>query len=265
MNLELKGRAALVTGGTKGIGRDIVEALVQEGAHVSVTARGSEGLAKIAKDFPDANIHTISADATKQTEINFALESVIKTFGKLDILVNNVGGAGNFGNINDLTESDWYYAFDLNVLSLVHFVRASEEHLRKSNCARIINISSISGVQPGRFNPHYTITKAATINLSKYLSNYFVKDNILVNVICPGPVHSESWDENIRRLATERGLSFEDARLKVEQEEALKIPLGRIGEGSDVASLVAYLASDKASWITGSCFHVNGGKLKTVY
>ena len=194
-----------------------------------------------------------------------AIENVIETFGKLDILVNNVGGPGKMGGFNDLTDVDWKNAFDLNVMSLVHFVRAADPHLRKSNCGRVINISSISGVQPGTFNPHYTITKAATINLSKYLANYFVEDNILVNVVCPGPVHSESWEENVRRQATERNTTLEDARQKIEQEESIKIPLGRVGEGADVAGLVAFLASDKASWITGSCFHVNGGKLKTIF
>jgi 3-oxoacyl-[acyl-carrier protein] reductase len=265
MKTELNDRVALVTGGTKGIGRAIVQTLIEEGAQVAVTARGEDGLKNLANDFPGKNILTLIADATDQAEIKVAVENVIDTFGKLDILVNNVGGAVRMGGLNDLTDVDWKNAFDLNVMSLVHFVKAADPHLRKSNCGRIINISSISGVQPGTFNPHYTITKAAIINLSKYLANYFVEDDILVNVVCPGPVYSESWEENVRRQATELDISLEDARQRIEQEESLKIPLGRVGEGADIAGLVAFLASDKASWITGSCFHINGGKLKTIY
>lgn len=264
MNLALTGRVALVTGGSKGIGRAIVKGLAEEGARVAATARGVESLQTMAKELCDWEILTIPADATDQHAVSSAVNSVIETYGGLDILVNNVGGAVRFGGFPDLADADWRSAFDLNVLSVVHFVRAAEPYLRKSANGRIINISSIAGVQPGTFNPHYTVTKAATINLSKFLANYFVKAGVLVNVVCPGPVHSEAWDDNVRRLASERSIPVEDAWQQVEREESAKIPLGRVGEGNDVAGLVAFLASNKANWITGSCFHVNGGKLRSI-
>lgn len=264
MKQALSGRVALVTGGSKGIGRAIVQALAEDGARVAATARGAEALQAMKQELPDLKILTVAADATDQEAVNSVVTRVIETYGRLDILVNNVGGAGKFGGFPDLADADWRSAFDLNVLSVVHFVRAAEPYLRKSAHGRIINISSIAGVQPGAFNPHYTVTKAATINLGKYLANYFVKAGVLVNVVCPGPVHSDSWDDNVRRVARERGIPMEDARQQVEREESAKIPLGRVGEGGDVAGLVAFLASDKASWITGSCFHVNGGKLSTI-
>lgn len=264
MNLPLTGRIALVTGGSKGIGRAIVQALAKEGARVAATARGADSLRVMKNELSGLEILTVAADATDQEAVSSAVNRVIETYGGMDILVNNVGGAGIFGGFPDLTDEDWRSAFDLNVLSVVHFVRAAEPYLRKSSNGRIINISSIAGVQPGTFNPHYTVTKAATINLSKFLANYFVKDGVLVNVVCPGPVHSDSWDDNVRRLASERGIPIEVAWQQVERNESSKIPLGRVGEGEDVAGLVAFLASDKASWITGSCFHVNGGKLNTI-
>lgn len=264
MNLGLTGKVALVTGGSKGIGRAIAQALAEEGARVAVTARGAEALQKTAEELSHLNILTVAADATDQEAVSAAVKQVIDTYGALDILINNVGGAGVFGGFADLADLDWQNAFDLNVLSIVHFVRACEAPLRKSKHGRIINISSIAGVQPGMFNPHYTITKAATINLSKFLANYFVKDGVLVNTVCPGPVHSDSWEDNVRRLALERRIPMEEAWQQVEREESLKVPLGRIGEGEDIAGLVTFLASDKASWITGSCFHVNGGKLGSI-
>jgi 3-oxoacyl-[acyl-carrier protein] reductase len=264
MNMALNGRIALVTGGSKGIGRAIVQALAEEGARVAAAARGSESLQTMARELSEFNILTVTADATDEEAVSVAVNRVTETYGGLDILVNNVGGAGRFGGFPDLADADWRSAFDLNVLSVVHFARAAEPYLRKSKNGRIINISSIAGVQPGTFNPHYTVTKAATINLSKFLANYFVKAGVLVNVVCPGPVHSDSWDDNVRRLASERGMRIEDTWQQVEREESSKIPLGRVGEGADVADLVAFLASDKASWITGSCFHVNGGKLSTI-
>jgi 3-oxoacyl-[acyl-carrier protein] reductase len=264
MNLSLRGRVALVTGGSKGIGRAIVQALAEEGARVAVTARGLAALQQTTQELNDHEILACTADATDQAAVDAAVQRVIEVYGKLDILVNNVGGAIKFGGFADLSDRDWQRAFDLNVLSIVHFVRASTPYLRQSSCGRIINISSISGIQPGTFNPHYTVTKAAAINLGKSLANYFVKDKVLVNTVCPGPVHSESWDDNVRRLALERRIPVEEAWHQVEREESLKIPLGRVGEGEDIAGLVAFLASDKAGWITGSCFHANGGKLSTM-
>ena len=263
---SLAGRVALVSGGSKGIGLAIVQALLQDGASVVLTARGIDGLTHAVEEvaLPGSKILAISADATRQDEVDHVVNRVVEAFGKLDILVNNVGGAGTFAGFGELTDDDWRMAYDLNVMSLVHFVRAAEPHLRLSNYGRVINISSIAGVQPGSFNPHYTVCKAATINLSKYLASYFVKDGVLVNVICPGPVHSDSWQENVDRLAGIRGISVEEAWQQVEREESAKVPLGRIGEGKDIASLVAFLASERASWITGSCFHVNGGKLQTI-
>ncbi len=264
MNLALNGRVALVTGGSKGIGRAIARALAEEGARVAVTARGAQALQDTARELSEWSVLAVAADATDPKAVDAAVARVIDAHGALDILVNNVGGAGRFGGFRDLGDADWRSAFDLNVLSMVRFVRAAEPHLRRSKCGRIINISSIAGVQPGSFNPHYTATKAATINLSKYLADYFVNDRVLVNVVCPGPVHSESWDENVRRVAAERNVPFEAAWREVEREEAAKIPMGRVGDGEDIAGFVAFLASEKAGWATGSCFHVNGGKLRAI-
>jgi len=265
MKLGLSGRVALVTGGSKGIGRAVATALAEEGVRVAVTARGVEALQKTASELSEFNVLAVPSDATDQLATSAAMARVVEAFGGLDILVNNVGGAGKFGGFDVLTDADWQNAFDLNVLSLVHFVRAAEQYLRKSRQGRIINISSISALQPGTFNPHYAVTKAATINLGKFLADYFIKDGVLVNVVCPGPVHSDSWNENVRRLALERGVAIEPVRQEVEREESSKIPLGRVGEGEDVAGLVVFLASDQAKWITGSCFHVNGGKLRTIW
>lgn len=264
MKLGIEGRVALVTGGSKGIGQAIARALAEEGARVAISARGTEALRKAAADLEEFGVIAVPADATSQEAANAAVARTIDAFGGLDILVNNVGGAGRFGGFGDLSDEDWRNAFDLNVLSLMHFVRAAESHLRRSKGGRIVNISSIVGLQPGSFNPHYAATKAATINMSKFLANHFVSDGVLVNAVCPGPVHSESWDANVRRIALARGVGFEQAWQQVEQEESAKIPLARVGEGDDVAGLVVFLASERARWITGSCFHVNGGKFSAI-
>jgi 3-oxoacyl-[acyl-carrier protein] reductase len=260
MKLDLVGKVALVTGGSKGIGRSIAHTLAEEGAKVVVTARGEASLQKVMNELSDYGILALSADATKEESVERIVKITVDTFGHLDILVNNVGGAGKFGGFSDLSNEDWEESFNLNVLSIVNFVRACEKYLRSSSSGRIINISSISASQPGSYNPHYTITKAASVNLGKYLANYFLNDKVLVNTVCAGPVHSDSWEANVRRLSSIRNQSFEDTWKLVEAEESMKIPLGRVGEGEDIASFVALLASERANWVTGSCFHINGGK-----
>lgn len=266
MELGLEGRIAIVTGGSKGIGKAIAKSLAAEGVTVVICARGRESLDQAQKEMEASGGKAIAipVDAEDPHSVSDLIAMVIEKAGGIDILVNNVGGASRFGGFFELSPDDWKMTFDRNVMTSVYFVQQAYPWLCKSAAARIINIASISGVQPGSYNPHYALTKAAIINLSKSLSNLFVKDNILVNAVCPGPVHSDSWDRNVRRIADMRNIPFENAMIDVDMEESAKIPVGRIGEGDDIAGLVAFLASDKASWITGSCFHVNGGKLHTI-
>jgi 3-oxoacyl-[acyl-carrier protein] reductase len=266
MNYHLNGRIAIVTGGSKGIGRAIARSLLEEGAKVTVCARNPDDLGKMKREFngisPD--ILTVAADATRWEDAERVVAETVQYWGGLDILVNNVGGAVKFAGFFDLEEADWSNTFQLNVMSMVHFSKMAIPWLRQSTQPRIINVSSISGLEPGTFNPHYTAMKAATINLSKYLSNMLAQDKIPVNVVCPGPVYSESWSQNVERIAGIRGISPEEAKAQVDAEESEKIPMGVVGSGADVAGLVAYLASEQAAWITGSCFHINGGKLRSM-
>ncbi len=261
----LAGRTALVTGGSKGIGAAIAKAMAAAGANVAVTARGEASLTSLVDEISSAGGQALSirSDATDEKSVAQAIDAAVSHFGGLDILVNNVGGPTEFSGFWSLTDEDWLACYDVNVVSAVRFTRHAVPHLKQSKAPRIINMSSISAIEPGTFNPHYSVTKAALINLSKHLSNLLVKDGILVNCVCPGPVHSDSWEQNVERLARERGVSLEESRATVEKEESAKVPLGRIGEGGDVAGMVVFLASDEASWITGSCFKVDGGKLRS--
>lgn len=267
MVLNLEDRVAIVTGGSKGIGKAIAKSLAKEGAHVIICARGVNALESVVREIRQEGGSAIaqSVDALDNKAVETVIGKVVQEFGGLDIVVNNVGGVKKFADFLDLDEKDWHHTFELNVMTMVHFVKHTLPWLRRSDHARIINISSISGLQPGFYNPHYTVTKAATINLSKYLANKLADDHILVNTICPGPVHSDAWDRNVAHVASIRNISFEEANIQVNVEEGNKIPLGRVGEGDDVAGLVAFLASDKAEWITGSCFHVNGGKMRSMF
>lgn len=266
MNFGLNNRVALVTGGSKGIGKSIATSLAKEGATVVICARGANELDALREEIMQFGGKSLvfSVDATDDNAVKELIAAACETCGGIDILVNNVGGAQKFGGFLELDNRDWLDAFNLNVMTVVNFTRHSLPLLRQSRDARIINISSISGVQPGSYNPHYALTKAAVINLSKYLANQLASEKILVNVVCAGPVYSHSWDRNIHRISAVRNISFEEASYQVDAEETAKIPLKRIGRGSDIGDFVAFLASDKAGWITGSCFHINGGKLSSI-
>lgn len=264
---ELAGRVALVTGGSRGIGREIAAALGNAGAAVAITGRSRESLASAVAELRASRIDVrgLPADACDAPEAVCVVETVFREFGSMDILVCNAGGAGKYGDLSDLSDDDWRSCYDVNVLGIVHYVRAAEAYLRKSLCPRVVIISSISALQPGAMNPHYTAAKAAAVNLSKYLANRFARDGVLVNAVCPGPVHSSSWDDTVRDRAARGGVSVAQAWREMEDEAAQQIPLGRVGEGADVSGLVVFLASRQASWITGGCFRVDGGKSRSAF
>lgn len=227
--MSLSGKLAIVTGGNKGIGAAISKQLSYDGATVIAMARGT------------------GVDVTDSVSVSAAISQAALSHGNsIDLLINNAGGAIQFGWFDELDLSVWHAAYDLNVLSIVRTVKASLPYMKAG--ARIINIGSISGRQPGRMNPHYACSKAAVENLSKFLSGHLAKRGILVNTVCPGSVANGTWEKDVAHAS----------------REAEVTPLGRIGQGKDVAGIVSFLCSEKAEWITGSTFHVNGGKIRCV-
>lgn len=266
MNLELSGRIALVTGGSKGIGASIVRRLSQEGVRIACCARPSLALQNLASEIQDAGgeIYPLECDVLNPRSVIEAVKEASGVWNGLDILINNVGGAIEFGAFEELSDEVWLKSFEFNVMSMVRFTRECLPFLRQSSLKRVINISSISAQQPGMFNPHYTITKAATVNLGKYLANFLASEQILVNTICPGPVITETWEKTISVIALKKEITYQQALDYVLSEERRKIPLGEIGEPFHISAAVALLASPLSSWTTGSCFHINGGKLSAI-
>lgn len=265
-SFDLRDRVVLITGASKGIGRALALDFLEAGASVAVCARGEEALESLTKEKSIApeRLLLISSDVTKEEAVKETVRKTAEHFGKIDVLINNVGGAIKFGDFWSLSAIDWQKAFELNVMSMVFFSRETIPYLRQSPFPRIINISSISGIEPGFYNPHYTTTKASTINLSKYLASFLAAEKILVNCICPGSIVSDSWQTSISQMATEKGTSYEEMERQSIALENSKIPLGRMGKGKDISSMALFLASKEADWITGSCFHLNGGKMRSM-
>jgi len=266
MDLKLKGLKILVTGSSKGLGASIVKAFLDEGAFVTMCSRSDKNMAKAASSYGSLGdrLFCYEMDASVETSVKDCIQASAKQMGGLDILVNNIGGATKFAGFFDLKSDDWSEHFKLNVMTMVNFSREAYQYLKKSKAPRIINISSMTGLQPGFSNPHYSICKAATINLSKHLANIFAKDRIMVNCIAPGPFESDSWSRLIQEISDKEQLSVDEIQEREFRNASKAIPLDRIGTPEDITPIILLLASPVSQWTTGACFVIDGGKMKSI-
>lgn len=259
MELGLRGRRAIVTGGTKGIGRAVVAELLAEGAVVAFCARNSDEVKLAEEELSTAGEAAgWVTDVTDGSAVEQFVEAAVERLGGLDILVNNAGAARP-GNFDSLTDADWHADLDVKLFSQIRCTRAALPHLRKSRSPRVININAVYAKYP---DPNFfatTVNRAACLNLTKALAQEYGPERILVNSVNIGFVVTPQW-ENIRRRrapdSTQEEFFADLARSEV--------PLGRFGSVEEVSGLVAFLASDRASYITGASIDVAGGMGKYV-
>jgi NAD(P)-dependent dehydrogenase (short-subunit alcohol dehydrogenase family) len=261
MDLGLKGRTAIVTGGSKGIGRAAALTLAQEGVQVVVTARGAAAIDETVEEIRRAGGEALGvpADASKAEAAPAIVQAAIAQFGKVDILVNNAGGQRVRAGFDELTDQDFLDAFEDNVLSVVRMVRAVLPSMRERRWGRIINIVSETATQPLRTFHQYNAAKAAELNLTKSLSMSLAKDGILVNAVAPGLISTVAVEESFARGAQDQQRPIEDVKADFFRKFKPGLVLSRAGESEEVASVIAFLASDRASYITGSNYRVDGG------
>lgn len=271
MNLELSGKTAVVTGSSTGIGLAIARSLAAEGAAILLSARGAERLeaarASIAAE-SGARVEVLVADVATAEGCNAVVEEAVRRFGRIDVLVNNAGAAPGPAGFLNLADHHWQQAFELNLLSAVRCSRAAIPHMQRQGGGRIVMISSTSAHQPDVVVCHYNAAKAALINLSKTLANSFAADKILVNCVCPGLTRTPAVERSARRRLREAGENVDG----LSDDEAVAayfgprrpMPLGRIGTPEEVAALVVFLCSARASWITGTCINADGGWTKSI-
>jgi 3-oxoacyl-[acyl-carrier protein] reductase len=260
MELNLTGRRALVTGGSKGIGFAIAEELVAEGAQVAICARNQAEIHAAAERLRAAGgtVHAQTTDVTDPRQVSDLVAQSAAALGGLDILVNNAGAA-HPGNFESLTDEDWHGDLDVKLFSQIRCTRASLPYLRASAAPRVININSVYARYPDPSFFATTVNRAACLNLSKALALELAADGILVNSVNIGCVVTPQWENIRRRRAPE--LSAEDFFGGLAKEE---VPLGRFGTVDEVSGIVAFLASDRASYLTGASIDVAGGMGKYV-
>ena len=262
MELSLAGRVAVVTGGSKGIGRAIALELAGAGADVVICARGAAALEAVAAEIRSCGRQgeAVRSDVSTPAGTALVLERARARCGRIDVLVNNAG-KGTPKRMLELTEDDWRARFELNFMSAVRLSLGCVPLMRQQGGGRIINISSRVGRQPDPYFAPYAAAKAALINFTKNLANAFSKDGILCNCIVPGLIRTEAVEEAARESARATGKTVDEVFAATLAKRP--IPVGRMGEPADVAGLVVFLASDRASWITGSTFTVDGGIVPT--
>lgn len=262
MELGLGGRVAVVTGGSQGIGREIALLLAAEGADLVIAARSTDTLERTAAELRDLGreVLAVTGDVATPDGPRAIADAALAQFGHVDILINNAGKGFN-KPIDELTDDDWYASIDLNFMSAVRMCRALVPQMRDRGWGRVINISTRVALEPDPFFAAYAAAKAGLVNFSKNLANAYSPDGVLTNCIVPGLIRSVAIDQAAEKSAAETGLTVDEVMARTLKKRP--IPAGRLGEPSDVAGLVALLCSEHGSWITGGCFTIDGGIVRS--
>ena len=267
MDLGIRGRVALVTGGSKGIGFAIAAGLAREGVRVAVCARDEAALAAAAERLAvGGSVVAVAGDVSTAEGCRRVFDETCRHFGSADILVNNAGGSSGPAGFLALSDANWLDTFEATLMSAVRLARLAIPPMQQRHWGRIIMISSTSGHQPDVVVPHYNAAKAGLINLAKTLSLDLAADNILVNCVCPGLVRTAAVEAaaeiRLREQGTDVAAMTADEMVDAYFGPRRPIPLGRVGAPDDVAGMVCLLCSEQAAWITGACVDVDGGWTK---
>jgi 3-oxoacyl-[acyl-carrier protein] reductase len=268
MNLHLDGKIALVTGSSKGIGAGIARGLAREGAVVMVHGRNREQATAVVRQIQQdgGTAYVVTGDLTDEAEVD-ALLAEVRAVGDIDILVNNAGGSGGNSDWSTTEPSAWALTYDANVLAAMRMAKAVLPQMRHAGWGRIINISSLAALMPPAGNPDYSAAKAAMLAMSVSMAKAVAAEGVTVNTVSPGTIRSEKLERKFREVAQQRGVVPEASWEEVEAEVLplfASVPIGRVGSLEEIADAVVFLASPRASYITGSNLRLDGGMLPTV-
>jgi 3-oxoacyl-[acyl-carrier protein] reductase len=265
MDLGLRGRSCVVTGASRGIGLETARQLCSEGASVLLVARSKEALDAAAESCEQAGGRATAfpLDVTQPDAGERILAEATARYGAVEVLVNNAGAA-RWRDIDDVPDSDWRAAWELNVMACLRAMRAVVPGMRERGWGRIVNVASTAGKRPSANMPEYSVAKAAQLSLSRLYADRCAVDGVLVNAICPGPTKSELW-------VGEGGLADQSAEISglPGREEALSRagagrPIGRLAEVAEIAAAIVFLCSERASYVAGAAWSVDGGTVQVI-
>lgn len=262
MDLGIKGKIAIVTGGSRGVGRACAASLLREGVRVMITARDPQRLqatrAALVKE-TGGEVQAVAADLGSDTETRAMVEATLKAFGGLDILVNCAATVIPEDFLT-ATEESWAGVFEQKLTGYVRCLRHAIPPMRARRWGRIINLSGVAGREAASKTVTVGLNNAAVLNLTKSLAWTLAPDNILVNAVVPHIINTDRQDETMREFAALSGRPEADIR----KERVARIPLGRMGKPEEVADVVTFLASERASFVTGAAWHVDGGVTRSI-
>jgi 3-oxoacyl-[acyl-carrier protein] reductase len=265
MDLGLAGKACVVTGASRGIGRESARQLCAEGANVLLVARSAQELRDTEAHLSDleGSAAALECDVTDPEAGKRMVAEASERFGGVDVLVNNAGTA-RWRDLDDVPDDDWQAAWDLNVMACLRAMREVVPGMRERGWGRVVNVSSTAAKRPSRYMPEYSVTKAALLSLSRLYADRVAADGVLVNAICPGPTMSELW-------MAEGGLADQSAELSqlAGREEAIEKagagrPIARLATVEEVAAAIVFLCSEKASYVSGAAWSVDGGTVQVI-
>jgi NAD(P)-dependent dehydrogenase (short-subunit alcohol dehydrogenase family) len=250
MDLGLRDRVCVVTGSTAGIGLEVARLLAEEGARVVTCGRGDAPWAGEA-------LH-VAADLSRPGEPERVVERALAELGALDCLVNNVGAARQ-ARFEEVPDEEWDAYWQLNLMSHVRAIRAALPAMREQGRGAIVNVSSTAAKRPSTGMPHYSVTKAAMLSLSRLVADLYANDGIRCNAVTPGPTATDAW---LREggLADQQGGDREEVLAKVGAGR----PLGRLARPEEIAAVVVFLCSDRASYVTGAAWSADGGTVPII-
>jgi 3-oxoacyl-[acyl-carrier protein] reductase len=265
VDLGLQGRACAVTGASRGIGRETARLLCAEGAEVLLIARGEERLAEAAEEAAGAGgrTETLVLDVTDPDAGERMLSAARDRFGRLDALVNNAGSA-KWRDLDQVPEEDWRAQYELSVIAPLRAMRAAVPAMVERGWGRIVNVCSTAGKRPSAAMPEYSVAKAAELSLSRLFADRYAKRGVLVNAICPGPVESELWMEPGGLLDQSRELAGAASREEALATAGSKRPIGRLAEAGEIAAAIVFLCSERASYVSGAAWSVDGGTVQVI-
>jgi len=259
MNLQLEGKVVLITAASRGLGRACAQTFGREGARVAIAARDQQALASLAAEIQTegGEAFPLSLDLSDRSSIENVIADVVTTWGGIDILVANTPGpeAGPFIHIQD---SSWTSALEVNLLSMVRLARATARVMIERGGGRIVFIGTVGVLIAQPSMVLSDSTRLALYGVTKAMALELAGHEILVNMVCPGPIATERMENLIRHTMTEKGITWDEA-------EAIwldEVPLGRMGRPEDVGSVVAFLSSPACSYITGAAIPIDGGKAR---
>jgi len=259
MDLGLEGKVCVVTGASRGIGLETGRRLCDAGAKVLFVARSVDAVRRAADE---CGGEWLALDVTSPGACDQVVATCAEQMGGIDVLVNNAGTS--FAKpLDELSDDDWQGQWELHVMAPMRLMRCAAPRMARAGGGRIVNVTSSAGKRPSLTNAAYSVTKAAQLSLSRVFADSYAADGVLVNAVAPGPVSSDLWIAPgglADQAAEAKGVSREDAL----EAQAQKVPLGRFAEPGEVADVVAFLCSERASTVTGAAWSADGGAVNII-